>query len=109
MQTLNVKSLGKRKKKSKSKCVLSSPTILNGKRSTRLHFYSLVLVTWSLITCHPRRLQNALSQKMDASGYREKAPQNVQDEDMRKLTALMEQLEVISEAEKKLDANAGSI
>lgn len=42
---------------------------------------------------------------MDASGYREKAPQNVQEEDMRKLTALLEQLEVISEAEKKLDAN----
>jgi hypothetical protein len=29
----------------------------------------------------------------------------VQEEDMRKLTALLEQLEVISEAEKKLDAN----
>ena len=42
---------------------------------------------------------------MDASGYREKAPQSVQEEDMRKLTALLEQLEVISEAEKKLDAN----
>lgn len=49
-------------------------------------------------------MQHALSQKMDASGYREKAPQNVQEEDMRKLTALLEQLEVISEAEKKLDA-----
>jgi len=42
---------------------------------------------------------------MDASGYREKAPQSVQEEDMRKLTALLEQLEVISEAEKKLDSN----
>jgi valyl-tRNA synthetase len=50
-------------------------------------------------------LQNALAQKMDASGYREKAPQSVQEEDMRKLTALLEQLEVISEAEKKLDSN----
>ena len=45
---------------------------------------------------------------MDASGYREKAPQNVQEEDMRKLTALLEQLEVISEAEKKLDAKIGN-
>ncbi|CAN6198824.1 unnamed protein product [Urochloa humidicola] len=39
---------------------------------------------------------------------REKAPQNVQEEDMRKLTALLEQLEVISEAEKKLDAKVGN-
>ena len=45
---------------------------------------------------------------MDASGYREKAPQNMQEEDMRKLTALLEQLEVISEAEKKLDAKIGN-
>jgi valyl-tRNA synthetase len=42
---------------------------------------------------------------MDASGYRGKAPQSVQEENMRKLTALLEQLEVISETEKKLDAN----
>jgi valyl-tRNA synthetase len=40
---------------------------------------------------------------MDASGYREKAPPNVQEEDMRKLTAFLEQLQVIGEAEKKLD------
>ncbi|CAL5082726.1 unnamed protein product [Urochloa decumbens] len=55
-----------------------------------------------------QKLQHALAQKMDASGYREKAPQNVQEEDMRKLTALLEQLEVISEAEKKLDAKIGN-
>ena len=42
---------------------------------------------------------------MDASGYRGKAPQSVQEENMRKLTALLEHLEVISETEKKLDAN----
>lgn len=41
---------------------------------------------------------------MDAFGYREKAPQSVQEEDMRKLTAFLEQLFVISEAEKKLNA-----
>jgi valyl-tRNA synthetase len=45
---------------------------------------------------------------MDASGYREKAPPNVQEEDMRKLTALLEQLEIISEAEKKLEVKTGS-
>jgi len=55
-----------------------------------------------------QKLQHALTQKIDASGYREKAPQNVQEEDMRKLTALLEQLEVISEAEKKLDAKIGN-
>jgi len=48
--------------------------------------------------------QLALAQKMDAFGYREKAPQSVQEEDMRKLTAFLEQLFVISEAEKKLNA-----
>lgn len=53
------------------------------------------------------RLRHALSQKMDASGYREKAPQGVQEEDMRKLTGLLEQMEVIGEAEKKLDSKTG--
>uniref|UniRef100_A0A0D9VTQ7 Valine--tRNA ligase, mitochondrial n=1 Tax=Leersia perrieri TaxID=77586 RepID=A0A0D9VTQ7_9ORYZ len=42
-----------------------------------------------------QKLYHALTQKMDASGYREKAPQSVQEEDMRKLTALLGQLEVI--------------
>uniref|UniRef100_A0A0E0CU02 valine--tRNA ligase n=1 Tax=Oryza meridionalis TaxID=40149 RepID=A0A0E0CU02_9ORYZ len=51
-----------------------------------------------------QKLQHALSQKMEASGYRGKVPQNVQEEDMRKLTSFLEQLEIISEAEKKLDA-----
>lgn len=45
---------------------------------------------------------------MEASGYKEKAPQNVQEEDMRKLTSFFEQLEIISEAEKKLDAKTGN-
>nr|ABF93604.1 Valyl-tRNA synthetase, putative, expressed [Oryza sativa Japonica Group] len=53
-----------------------------------------------------QKLQHALSQKMEASGYKEKAPHNVQ-EDMRKLTSFLEQLEIISEAEKKLDAKTG--
>ncbi|TVU34254.1 hypothetical protein EJB05_16085 [Eragrostis curvula] len=54
-----------------------------------------------------QKLQHAMTQKMDASGYREKAPKSVQEEDERKLIALMEQLEIISEAEKKLDAKTG--
>uniref|UniRef100_A0A0D3FCW2 valine--tRNA ligase n=1 Tax=Oryza barthii TaxID=65489 RepID=A0A0D3FCW2_9ORYZ len=54
-----------------------------------------------------QKLQHALSQKMEASGYKEKAPHNVQEEDMRKLTGFLEQLEIISEAEKKLDAKTG--
>uniref|UniRef100_A0A0D9VNJ4 valine--tRNA ligase n=1 Tax=Leersia perrieri TaxID=77586 RepID=A0A0D9VNJ4_9ORYZ len=55
-----------------------------------------------------KKLQHALSQKMEASGYKEKAPQNVQKDDMRKLTSFLEQLEIISEAEKKLDAKTGN-
>ncbi|KAK3133783.1 hypothetical protein QOZ80_6AG0540990 [Eleusine coracana subsp. coracana] len=55
-----------------------------------------------------QKLQHALTQKMKAFGYREKAPKNVQEEDTRKLTALLEQLEIISEAEKKIEVTAGS-
>ncbi|VAH05059.1 unnamed protein product [Triticum turgidum subsp. durum] len=42
---------------------------------------------------------DTLSQKMSASGYREKAPQSKQDDDMKKLATLLEELEIISEAE----------
>ena len=42
---------------------------------------------------------------MNASGYREKAPQSKQDEDTRKLAALLGELEIVDEAESKLDAN----
>ncbi|XP_020088963.1 valine--tRNA ligase, mitochondrial 1-like [Ananas comosus] len=47
--------------------------------------------------------QSILSQKINASGYKEKAPQSVQEEDMKKLNSLMEELNIISEAEKDLD------
>ncbi|XP_020102255.1 valine--tRNA ligase, mitochondrial 1-like [Ananas comosus] len=47
--------------------------------------------------------QSILSQKINASGYKEKAPQSVQEEDMKKLNSLMEELKIISEAEKDLD------
>ena len=42
---------------------------------------------------------------MSASGYREKAPQSKQDDDMKKLDSLLEELEIIGEAESKLDAD----
>jgi len=48
---------------------------------------------------------NNTTQKMNASGYREKAPQRKQDEDTRKLAALLGELEIIDEVESKLDAN----
>ena len=77
-----------------------------------VHFFTVIVWYWysltRLVSCCTCRLQHALTQKIDASGYREKAPQNMQEEDMRKLTALLEQLEVISEAEKKLDAKIGN-
>ncbi|XP_044971413.1 valine--tRNA ligase, mitochondrial 1-like [Hordeum vulgare subsp. vulgare] len=47
---------------------------------------------------------DTLSQKMSASGYREKAPQSKQDDDTKKLATLLAELEIISEAESKLDA-----
>ncbi|KAL6905179.1 hypothetical protein ACP4OV_002780 [Aristida adscensionis] len=51
-----------------------------------------------------QRQHDSLSQKMNALGYREKAPQSKQDEDMRKLAALLGELEIIDEAESKLEA-----
>jgi valyl-tRNA synthetase len=42
---------------------------------------------------------------MNASGYREKAPQSKQDDDMKKLASLLDELEIIREAESKLDPN----
>ncbi|KQJ97378.1 hypothetical protein BRADI_3g30350v3 [Brachypodium distachyon] len=49
---------------------------------------------------------DTLSQKMSASGYRKKAPQSKQDDDMKKLATLLEELEIISEAESTLDAHS---
>lgn len=43
---------------------------------------------------------------MSASGYRKKAPQSKQDDDMKKLATLLEELEIISEAESTLDAHS---
>ncbi|TVU32076.1 hypothetical protein EJB05_23794 [Eragrostis curvula] len=52
-----------------------------------------------------QRQHDALSQKTNTSGYREKAPLSKQDEDAKKLAALLEELKVIDEAESNLDAN----
>ncbi|XP_072972048.1 valine--tRNA ligase, mitochondrial 1-like [Typha angustifolia] len=49
-----------------------------------------------------QKVQSSLAQKMDASGYRERAPQSVQEEDIKKLNSLLEELKIISEAEKDL-------
>ncbi|KAJ1294912.1 hypothetical protein BS78_01G182600 [Paspalum vaginatum] len=51
------------------------------------------------------RQHDTLRQKMNASGYREKAPQRKQDEDTRKLAVLLEELGIVDEAEGMLDAN----
>ncbi|KAJ1263370.1 hypothetical protein BS78_09G179300 [Paspalum vaginatum] len=56
-----------------------------------------------------QKRQHALIKKLDASDCHEKAPQSVQEEDMRKLTALLEQLKALSEAEKRLDAKLATI
>ncbi|KAI5017383.1 hypothetical protein ZWY2020_042271 [Hordeum vulgare] len=43
-----------------------------------------------------REKYDTLSQKMSASGYREKAPQSKQDDDTKKLATLLAELEIIS-------------
>ncbi|KAL6641285.1 hypothetical protein ACP70R_019466 [Stipagrostis hirtigluma subsp. patula] len=52
-----------------------------------------------------QRQHDTLWRKVNASGYREKAPQSKQDEDTRKLAALLGELEIIHEAESKLEAD----
>uniref|UniRef100_A0A1D1ZGU5 valine--tRNA ligase n=1 Tax=Anthurium amnicola TaxID=1678845 RepID=A0A1D1ZGU5_9ARAE len=46
---------------------------------------------------------NSLEQKINALGYQEKAPQQIQEEDIAKLNKLVQELEIINEAEIKLD------
>ena len=45
---------------------------------------------------------------MHAAGYLHKAHRSVHEKDTRKFTALLEQQEVISETEKKLDAKTSN-
>ncbi|KAJ1694927.1 hypothetical protein LUZ63_011625 [Rhynchospora breviuscula] len=44
-----------------------------------------------------------LKKKMEAAGYMEKAPPSVQEEDAKKLTALMEELDIVKEAEMDIE------
>ncbi|KAG0496383.1 hypothetical protein HPP92_001074 [Vanilla planifolia] len=55
-----------------------------------------------------QRLHAKLEQKMSSAGYL-KAPQHVQDEDMRKLNAFMEELKIIAASERDLDEAAASL
>ncbi|MQL91943.1 hypothetical protein Taro_024571, partial [Colocasia esculenta] len=50
-----------------------------------------------------QKQQSNLEQKINASGYREKAPQQVQEDDLAKLNKLMQELEIVDEAERKLN------
>ncbi|KAJ6819284.1 valine--tRNA ligase, mitochondrial 1 isoform X3 [Iris pallida] len=49
------------------------------------------------------RLQSGLAQITSAAGYKDKAPQNVQEDDIRRLNAYMEELKIIGEEETKLE------
>lgn len=49
------------------------------------------------------RLANTLSQMMNSTGYKEKAPANIQEDDIKKLNSYMEELKIIGEAEKDLE------
>lgn len=69
-----------------------------------MKFVVLLVVRRSISHCNCRQ-HDTLSQKMNASGYREKAPQSKQDEDMKKIAALLEELEIIREAESELESN----
>lgn len=48
------------------------------------------------------RQQDSLMQKMDTSGYREKVPTHIQEENVMKLNKLMQELEIIDEADRNL-------
>ncbi|CAA6663652.1 unnamed protein product [Spirodela intermedia] len=48
------------------------------------------------------RQHGALVQKMNSSGYKEKARQQIQDDDVSRLSKLLQELEIIDEAESKL-------
>ena len=55
------------------------------------------------------RQQDSLMQKMNNTGYKEKVPAHIQEENVMKLNKLMQELEIIDEADKNLDrAVAGS-
>lgn len=49
------------------------------------------------------RQQDSLMQKMNNTGYKEKVPAQIQEENVMKLNKLMQELEIIDEADKNLD------
>ncbi|KAG6519824.1 hypothetical protein ZIOFF_023333 [Zingiber officinale] len=49
------------------------------------------------------RKHDLLSQEMNSSGYKEKAPLSIQEEQMKKLTAYLEELKIIDQAEQDLE------
>ncbi|XP_078181531.1 valyl-tRNA synthetase / valine-tRNA ligase (VALRS) [Carex rostrata] len=49
------------------------------------------------------KLKTNLEMKMSASGYKEKAPPSKQEEDLKKLTSLMEELTIVRKAEEDLE------
>ncbi|XXG89905.1 hypothetical protein AAC387_Pa12g1796 [Persea americana] len=56
-----------------------------------------------------KKQQDSLTQKMNNTGYKEKVPAHIQEENVMKLNKLMQELEIIDEADKNLDrAVAGS-
>eukprot|EP00262_Sarcandra_glabra_P008440 TRINITY_DN2196_c1_g1_i2.p1 TRINITY_DN2196_c1_g1~~TRINITY_DN2196_c1_g1_i2.p1 ORF type:complete len:1056 (+),score=239.90 TRINITY_DN2196_c1_g1_i2:303-3470(+) len=50
-----------------------------------------------------QKQQKNLMQKMNASGYKEKVPAHIQDANVSKLSKLMQELEIIDEANQNLD------
>ncbi|KAJ3677900.1 hypothetical protein LUZ60_001703 [Juncus effusus] len=50
-----------------------------------------------------QKLKASLEQSMGVSAYKEKAPQSKQEEDMKKLNSLMDELKLIGEAETELE------
>ncbi|XP_078446483.1 valyl-tRNA synthetase / valine-tRNA ligase (VALRS) [Wolffia australiana] len=49
-----------------------------------------------------QKQHGALVQKMNSLGYKEKAPKHIQDDDISKLNKLIQELEIIDDAESKL-------
>lgn len=49
------------------------------------------------------RQQDSLMQKMNTTGYKEKVPAHIQEDNFTKLNKLMQELEIIDEADKNLD------
>lgn len=49
----------------------------------------------NMVSYYPCRLKDTLTQKIDASGYRENAPENIQEQDMKNLTSLSGKLDAM--------------